>query len=443
MRPATTARLALAAAALPVVLGVVAVRPADAQTAAPGYESYSLTALAAGARTAGDVGAGGGLATLDTGSASVSARLDSAPSAAVLAAPYEPGTLFRTVVGQVNAGAGEAVLDVPDAEAQFPGAQTSGELETVPPAEGGPVSSRGGQAKAQAAERAVSGTATGERLVVEGALEVGASSSSVELTADPDRGITTATARTTVARVLVAGVLELRDVVASASITTKGDAHVPAAALTVGGASVAGQEVAVSDEGVTAVGTPVLPGQTLQDLTDQANAALEVAGVQVTTVGTTETATARDATADTGGVAIRLVQGDLPNGIPGNRLDVVVGGVVLTETDALALPVPEVLPPLELPPVDTSGGTAPTTTTIFVPGTPGIPGTPGQVPAGAAPTVAAPPTASAGLVVAGQRLPAAVALAAFAVWQFLSLGTATLYAVVDRRRRTSLSEALL
>jgi hypothetical protein len=35
-----------------------------------------------------------------------------------------------------------------------------------------------------------------------------------------------------------------------------------------------------------------------------------------------------------------------------------------------------------------------------------------------------------------------VVLAAFAVWQFLSLGTATLYAVVDRRRRVSLAEVL-
>jgi hypothetical protein len=34
---------------------------------------------------------------------------------------------------------------------------------------------------------------------------------------------------------------------------------------------------------------------------------------------------------------------------------------------------------------------------------------------------------------------ASAALAAFAVWQFLSLGTATLYALVERRRRLGLS----
>lgn len=438
MTPAGKARLALGAAVLPLLLGVVAVRPAGAQ-AVTGYESYSLTALAAGVRTSGDVGAAGGLATLDTGSASVTARLDSAPSAAVLAAPYEPGALFRTVVGQVNAGAGEQVLDVPDAEAQFPGQQTSGELETVPPAEGGPASSKGGAASAAASEDSASGSATGERLVVEGALEVDGSSSSAELTADGDAGTTTSVARTVVGRVVVAGVLELRDVVATARIVAKGDTHVAEASLTVGGASVAGQEVVIGGDGVTAVGTPVVPGQTVQDLTDAANAALTAAGIEVSALGTTETSTARDATADTGGVAIRLVTPTLPGGVAGNALDVVVGGVVLTATDAPALPELPPLPPIELPPVDTGSSSSGTTT--FLPGTPAVPGTPG-LPAVEAPPVAAPQVAPASLVVAGRELPAEVVLAAFAAWQFLSLGTATLYAVVDRRRRLTLSEAV-
>lgn len=436
MSPATTARVALAAAALPLVLGIVAVRPADAQTAA-GYSSFSLSAIAAGVRTGGEVGASGGLVTLDTGSGSVSARLDSSPSAAVLAAPYEPGTLFRTGVGQVNAGAGEQVLDVPDAEAQFPGAQTSGSLETVPPAEGGPVSSQGGSAEASASERAAAGSATGESMAVEGVLESGASTSVVSLAADPDAGTTTSTARTTVSRVVVAGVLEIRDVVAVAEVTAKGDAHTAVARLTVGGASVAGQEVAITDDGVTAVGTPVVPGQTLQDLTEQANAALAQAGITVTTLGVTEQASARDAVADTGGVAIAMTTPDLPvGGVAGNRVQVVVGGVVLTATDALALPETS-LPPITLPPSTAGGFTPPSTT--FIPGTPGIPGTSGlpvDAPA-AGPVVAAPPST---LVVAGRELSASVVLAAFAVWQFLSLGTATLYAVVDRRRRVTLGQ---
>lgn len=433
MTPATKARIALAAAALPVLVGAVAVRPAVAQDAAVQYSGYSLTAQLAGARTSGDVGAAGGLVTLDTGSASIRARLDRAPSAAVLAAPYEPGSLFRTVVGQVNGGAGETVLDVPDAEAQFPGAETSSELETVPPAEGGPVSSRGGAATAEAGELAASGTVTGERLQVEGLLDVGASSSAVELVAAPEKGTTRVLGRTTVSKVVFAGVLELRDVVGLAEITARGDEHVPTASLTVGGASVAGQAVELSDDGVTAVGEPLVPGTTLQDATAQANAALEAAGIEVRTVGTVDQATPRTATADTGGIAVSLVTPGLPvGGVAGNSLGVVVGGVVLTAVDELALPELPELPPVEVPPVDTGFGGS---TTTVVPGVPAVPGTPGLPPPDqVGPAVAAPPVPAA-LVVAGNRLSPAAALAAFAVWQFLSLGTATLYALVDRRRR--------
>jgi len=47
--------------------------------------------------------------------------------------------------------------------------------------------------------------------------------------------------------------------------------------------------------------------------------------------------------------------------------------------------------------------------------------------------------APAGFVLSGRRVSTSAALAAFAVWQFLSLGTATLYALVERRRRLGLS----
>ena len=53
--------------------------------------------------------------------------------------------------------------------------------------------------------------------------------------------------------------------------------------------------------------------------------------------------------------------------------------------------------------------------------------------------MALPATRPASVTVAGRRVSAVVALAAFAVWQFLSLGTATLYAVVERRRRIGLA----
>jgi len=39
------------------------------------------------------------------------------------------------------------------------------------------------------------------------------------------------------------------------------------------------------------------------------------------------------------------------------------------------------------------------------------------------------------VLLAGRRVPAASALAAFGVWQLLTLSTTTLYAFVDRRRR--------
>ncbi|MBC7374142.1 MAG: hypothetical protein H7323_09150 [Frankiales bacterium] len=441
MTPAVGVRLALLAAALPLVGGIVAVRPAGAQPAPVGYDSYSVSALAAGVRTSGVVGASGGLATLDTGSASVSARLDSSPSAAVRAAPYEPGTLFRTAAGQVNAAAGSAVLDVPDAEAQFPGSQTSGELTTVPPAQGGPVSSRGGSATAGASAASAGGSATAESLLVQGAFEIGASTSVVSLEADGPKGRTVSSARTTVSRVLVAGVLELRDVVATAAITAVGDAHVPTASLVVGGASVAGQAVELSEQGVTAAGTPLVPGQSIKDATAAANAALVAAGVQVRTLGGVRAADGRSATADTGGVAITATTATAPGGVGGDELALVVGGVVLTAVDAPLVPAVVLLPlpstPVTLPPVSTS----PESVSAFVPGSPGTPAVPGTVtPAEpAAPVLGAPPnTVPASLVVAGRRLPAAVVLAAFGVWQFLSLGTATLYAVVDRRRRASL-----
>ncbi len=399
--------------------------------------------MAAAARTNGDVGAGGGLATLDTATGSVTARVDSAPSAAVLAAPVEPGTLVRTVAGQGNAAAGEQVFDVPDAEAQFPGSQLESELTTVPPSDAGVASARGGSATAKVTETSALGTATGQVLDVSGAVRVEGATSEVSLSAEPARAGTTSTARASVGRVVVAGVLVLNDVVATASLTAKGDQHVPVASLVVGGATVGGQAVEISDQGVTAAGTPLVPGQSIEDANDQVNAALAAAGVSVTLVDATTTSDARSAAADTGSLTVRLSTPDLPNGIPGNRLEVVLGGVALTATDALAAPPLDSSPLVDLSPVELGGGVPPSTTTTIVPGTPGIPGTPGTAPDVAGPVVAGPQSAApAGFVVAGRRLPAAVALAAFAVWQFLSLGTATLYAVVDRRRRTTLAEEL-
>ncbi|MCU1589256.1 MAG: hypothetical protein JWP11_512 [Frankiales bacterium] len=425
------ASAALLAALAPLVLGVLTVSPAAAVPAPSGYDQYGLTALASGVRTAGNVGASGGLVTLDTGSGYVAAHLDASPSAGVLADPYEPGTLFRTVAGQVNANAGSEVVVVPDAQAAYPG-DGKAALETVPTQVIGPVTIGGGSASATATQSTADGTSTGSATTIAGALETEGSTSAVHMKVDAAGGSVTSMATTRVAQIVVGGVLELRDVVAKASVTALGDKHESVAQLTVGGASVGGQQVAIDQDGVHAVGTPLVPGKTISDATAQANAVLQNAGIQVHATDAVHTATARSAAADTGGVVISLATPDLPGGVAGNDLTVVVGGVSLTETDELALP------PLDLPLTTGSvtapdQGTPPVTTTTVIPGTPGTAVTP------PAPIVAAPVAAPASFVVAGRHISTSAALAAFAVWQFLSLGTATLYALVERRRRMGLT----
>jgi hypothetical protein len=422
---------ALLAAIAPLVLGVLTVQPAAAVPAPVGYDQYGLTALASGVRTSGNVGASGGLVTLDTGSGYVAAHLDASPSAGVLADPYEPGTLFRTVAGQVNANAGSEVVSVPDAEAAYPG-DGRGALETVPTQVVGPLTLGGGSASAVATESTAEGTSTGSGMTVTGALDSEGSTSAVHMKVDAAAGSISSVATARIARVVVGGVLELRDVVATASVTTLGDRHDSVAQLTVGGASVGGQAVAIDQDGVHAVGTPLVPGKTISDATAQANAVLKNAGIQVHATEAVHKATTRSAEADTGGVVISLATPDLPGGVAGNDLTVVVGGVSLTETDTPPAPL------LTLP-VTTGTATSPDLGTPAVTTTTVIPGTPGSVGGAVPPAVAAPATSHAGFVVVGRRVPASAALAAFAVWQFLSLGTATLYALVERRRRLGLS----
>jgi hypothetical protein len=412
--------------ALASLAALVAVRPASAAPA--GYDSIGTTAIVAGVSVSGDVGAAGGLVALDGGSARVVASLDSGPSGHVIAAPYEPGGLVRTIVGQVNTGAGQQVLDVPDAEATSPGTPAHDQVEVVPATSAGPLAVVGGAATADAAPHHVAGSATGASFAVAGVLTAGGSTSNVDLTADAASGTVRQTARSTVASLSVGGVLELSDVVGTALITARGDAHSAVQTLTIGGASVNGQAVTIGNDGITAAGTPLLPGQTLADATSQANAALSQAGLSVHTVGGVAQHDSRSATASTGGVVITVTTPDLPvGGVAGNTLSVLVGQAALTEADAL----PQVLqtPSLCCPSGTTTGSVGSTTT--FVPGTPGLPGTPGT--SAAAPTVA--PTTPVAYVLAGRRLSVRTAIVAFAAWQLLSLGIPTGYALVERRRR--------
>ncbi|MGB8651350.1 MAG: hypothetical protein WCD35_11875 [Mycobacteriales bacterium] len=412
---------------LPVGLAVVAVRPAAAE--GPAWDDVGVTALVSGVRTDGVVGASGGLVTLDSGSAYVAARLDASPSAAVLAAPYEPGTLARTGAGQVNAAAGQTVLDVPDADARYPGAQTTSSFSAADPLVAGPLSFGAASARAETGPAVASGTASAASYAVAGVLSAGPSTSTVTMTASADAGTVGQTARTAVSRIEVAGVLVLDDVVATATVTASGDRHTATQALTVGGASVGGQAVAIGNAGVTAVGTPVLPGQTLEQATAQVNDQLAAAGVTVHTVGGHARHDRRSADADTGGVAITLDTPALPGGVAPNRLLVVVGGIALTETDAPA--VPGLALGVDVPPP--AGGVPATTTTVTVlPGSPAGQAIPGAQPP---PQLAAPQAVPAGFVVSGRRISAQTALLAFAAWQVLSMATATLYAFVERRRR--------
>jgi hypothetical protein len=423
-------RRALALAALLTAVPPTAVLLASA--AAPAYDQVGLTAVLSGVRTDGTIGASGGLVTLDSGSAYVTATLDSSPSAAVLAAPYEPGTLARTGVGQVNGGAGRKVLDLPDAEARYPG-QGSGSCCAVAPVSQGPLQLGAAQARAQAGPARVSGTATGAAYDLAGVLSAGPSTSTLTMTSDTAAGRVVQDARTAVSHLSVAGVLELDDVVATARITTDRDTHTAVQALTVGGATVAGQPVRIGNDGVTALGTPLLPGTTLEDATAQADARLAAAGISVHTVGGRTAHDARSASADTGGVRIDLRTADLPGGVAANALTVVVGGVALTELDTAFAPVADV--PAQAPPAVGAPGTGSTSTTTVLPGTAGTTALPPVAVAPGPLVAAAPQVSPRAFVLAGRRISARTALAAFAGWQLLSLGTATLYALVERRRR--------
>jgi hypothetical protein len=324
------------------------------------------------------------------------------------------------------------VLTVPDAEASSPGTRSHAEVQTVPPTSAGPLSVAGGAATADAGPQQVRGSATGGLLTVTRVLDVGASTSSVTLTGNAANGQVLQVATTHVSAIDVAGVLRLDDVTATARITVNGDSHAAQQALTIGGASVAGQAVTIGNDGVVAAGTPVVPGQTLAQATTAADAALSRAGVSVRTVGGVARHDARSAAADTGGVRISVATPGLPvGGIAGNSLAVLVGGASLTETDAPTI-TSDVLPPVQLP---GSPAVPPSTTTTFVPGTPGTSG----APAGAVPPELA--GRSVGYVLAGHRFTARAALAAFAAWQVLTLGLPTLYALVERRRRAALLEA--
>jgi hypothetical protein len=412
---------------LPLLLALVLVRPVSA-AGSPGYDQVGLTAIAAAGRTDGLVGASGGLVTLDTGSAYVSAALDSSPSAAVVAAPQEPGTLFHTGAGQVNGAAGQKVVGTLEAEARYPGDSHSS-FNVGDPVDSPPVYLGAANASATVSATTARGLAQAARYSIAPLFDVGPGTSAVNMAVDVDKGTAVQDAKVTVSDVDLLGILKIQSVVGTAKVTADHDTHTAVQSLVVSGATVSGQQVAITNDGVVAAGQPLLPGTTLSQATDQVNAALASAGItSVHTIGGTARHSARSAEADTGGLEIVLKTPDLPAGVSANSLTITLGGVELTELDALAVPsLPVVLPPV---PAGT-GGQPPTTVTTVIPGTPGVPGTSGTE----QPPQVSPPTQATAFEIRGRRISGKTALLAFAGWQILSLGTATLYGFVERRRR--------
>lgn len=424
-------RLLAATTLVPLALVVGFVRPVSA-AGDPVYDSASVTAIAAAGRTDGTVGASGGLVTLDTGTAYVSSALDSSPSAAVVAAPQEPGTLFHTGAGQVNGAAGQTVVGTLEAEARYPG-DTTGSFDVGDPVDSPPVYLGTANANAKVSPTHAEGLAQAARYAISPLFDVGPGTAAAHADVDLEKGTATQDARVTVSDVTLAGVLKIQGVVGTAKVTADHDTHTATQSLVVSGATVAGQQVGITNDGVVAVGTPLVPGTTLAQATDAVNEALAGAGIlSVHTLGGTATHTDRSAQADTGGVQVVLKTPDLPAGVAANTLTVVLGGIALTELDALAVPSAPVAPPTQPGPV--TSAQPPTTVTTVVPGTPAVPGTSPVGGTDQAPQVAAPARAAA-FEVRGRRISDRTALVAFAGWQMLSLGTATLYGFVERRRR--------
>jgi len=413
---------------LPTALAVGFVRPVSA-AGDPVYDQAGLSAIAAAARTDGVIGASGGLVTLDTGSAYVSASLDSSPSAAVVAAPEEPGTLFHTVAGQVNGAAGQKVIGTLEAEARYPG-DTSNSFNVGDPVDSPPVYLGAASASAKVSATSADGLAQAARYSIAPVLDLGPGTSAVHQVIDVEKGTAAQDAKVTVSDVDLLGVLKIQSVVATAKLTADHDTHTAAQSLVVGGATVGGQQVAITNDGVLAAGAPLVPGTTLAQATDTANAARASAGVaSIHTVGGIAKHTSRSAEADTGGLQIVMKSPDLPGGVSANALTITLGGIDLTELDALAVPsLPVVLPPA----LPGTTGQPPTTITTVIPGTPGVPG---SQPSQQQPPQVATPTQATAFEVRGRRISAQTALIAFGGWQLLSLGTATLYGFVERRRR--------
>lgn len=411
----------------PALVALTALRPLDAATVEP-FSTFGLTVTSAAVRTTGDVGAGGGLASLEAGIGFTSARLDAAPSSHALATPVEPGPVFRSVGGTVNNEAGQQLITVSEAESAYPG-PASAASAYADPVEAGPLTLVPGVARSSAGTTAAHGDATGTSLAVEGLADATRLHSVSDVRGEDTAGSAAVSGTSAVGGLVVAGVLVVEDLIGTASVTAQGATTKAAATLTIGSASVAGTPVTIDSEGVHVAGQSGGFGP-LQGAQDTVNAALAAAGIDVHAVAVTKTVTGRSGYADTGGLVVHVVTPALdPAGVAGNELTLTLGKVTVTGTSEAAVPLVEE-PDVPLPDVPAVPPTTTTTTVVDDPGLVGVPSGTG----GPAPQVAPGRT----LLLAGHRVSAGAAFAGFAAWQLLSMAITTLYAMTDRRRRAAL-----
>lgn len=477
MRDTTIRRGLVATALLPALAAGLLVRPAPADGGEVAFGLYALTVAGSAITTEGEAGAGGGLAVIDAGAPAVVGRLDSSPSATILAAPVEPGTLFRTVAGLVNNEAGPGTIPVPTATSSYPGGAAEDRVDGSGEQTIGPYTTTAYHARTTAGQLDITGSAEANRQRLVGDDPATTASASIlrdgliglaaayptagfavadedatyladggrvtaTASADPSAGTLTATVTSVSGRVTVLGQIGFGSVTGTATVALSEGDRTAEAATSVASTTIAGVPVTVGSDGVAVDGTELLPGQTFPELNAQLNALLEQAGVTLQPLEPIEESGDGFAQADSGGIRVTVATAPNPQ-VPGNDLTLILGQASVSLSDE---------PPFaSVDPITGSDGDAPTgsggLTTPSGSGSGGLGFGSTTVPAagvstpggGADAPEVAPPELRADedpemVRVAGRRMSRRTALAAFGGWQLLSLSICTLAALTMRRR---------
>ncbi len=431
---------------LPTLVGLVVLRPLPALAQEATYGFFALTVEAAAQNTTGDLGAGGGLTPVDSGSPVVIGFLDSSPEAQMLAAAVEPGTLFRTAAAIANGEFGEEVIPSNQALAQYPAGPEQAVDQPAGTVEDGPFSSTGASASAVARERSIQGAAeaSSQSSGTDGTSE--GSRAEASAAADPGSGTLQAVAVGKAAKTTFAGgVFVVDNVLGSAQVMLVGGERTAQAGLSIGGGSVGGVPVAITDEGViVAADAPLLPGQEASALQDQVNAQLTQAGIAVSIAQPRESVEGRSMIADSGGLVVTVSTPSSP-AAPGNVVTYILGQAVVTSSDEAPralqpLPDPGTPAPTQAPVITPTA--RPTQAPVFTPAPTSAPVAPTVAPTVAEappPVVAAPIPGDGTMLVSARRVGRRSALALFLVWQMLSLSICTLAALAFRRGRPGLT----